>query len=657
VQQDPWLAPFADALAERAYRYRGMLALINEQAGSLQKFSSLYKELGLVRDNKKKGWWYREWAPSAGALHLIGDFNNWDRHSHPLTHRQDRVWEIFVPDGPAGLHHGQGYKVSVSHAQGAEDRIPAFANYVVQDQASKSYTPQVWHPEQPYKWRHTFSEKRTNPLIYEAHVGMASEGDHVATYRDFARDVLPRIKGLGYDTIQLMAIQEHPYYGSYGYHVSSLFAPSSRFGTPDDLKYLIDEAHAMGFCVIMDIVHSHAVKNRMEGLDGFDGSPDQYFHPGQRGEHPGWDSKLYNYGKAEVMQFLLSNVRYWLEEFRFDGYRFDGVTSMLYHHHGMGKDFGGYGDYFTPDTDDDALLYLQLATEVAHDAAPHSICVAEDMSGMPGLAQPLADGGIGFDFRLGMGIPDYWIKTIKEKQDEAWDVESIFWQLMNRRKGEATIAYVESHDQALVGDQTILFRLMGPQIYTDMGRSVPSVIADRAVALHKLIRLITLTVGGEGWLNFMGNEFGHPEWIDFPREGNNWSYAYARRQWSLADSDYLRYHGLNEFDRQMVALMHTYKVLAAEPPRILNVDPQAQSLAFERAGLIFAFNFSPTASVPDYGIWVPEAGKYVSVLSSDETRFDGLGRTTPGTEHFTDDERRIRFYNTNRTAQVFAKTD
>jgi 1,4-alpha-glucan branching enzyme len=655
VQQDPWLAPYADALAERAYRYRGMRILIDEEGGSLRTFSSLYKELGLVRDKAKKGWWYREWAPSAAALHLTGDFNQWNRTSHPLTQRADRVWEIFVADGAQGIAHGQGYKVAVTGSQGTEDRIPAFANYVVQDDATKAYTPQVYHPEKPYQFQHRFTERRQNPLIYEAHVGMASEEERVATYREFAENVLPRILGLGYDTIQLMAIQEHPYYGSYGYHVSSLFAPSSRFGTPDDLKYLIDTAHGMGLAVIMDIVHSHAVKNRMEGLDHFDGSPDQYFHPGPRGEHEGWDSKLYNYGKAEVLQFLLSNVRYWLEEFQFDGYRFDGVTSMLYHHHGMGKDFVGYGDYFTEETDQDAVLYLQLASEVAHDAAPHAICVAEDMSGMPGLAQPLADGGIGFDFRLGMGIPDYWIRLIKEKQDEAWDVEAIYWQLMNRRKGEATIAYVESHDQALVGDQTVLFRLMGPNIYTDMGRSVASLVADRAVALHKMIRMITISVGGEGWLNFMGNEFGHPEWIDFPREGNAWSYRYARRQWNLADSDYLRYHGLNAFDKAMVAIIRQYNVLAAAPPRILNVDPQAQSLAFERAGLIFTFNFSPTESLADYAVWVPEPGKYINVLSSDETRFDGLGRAIPGTEHFTDEERRIRFYNCNRTAQVFAR--
>lgn len=656
VQQDPWLAPFSEALAERTYRYRGMRALIEEEAGSLRAFSSMHQVLGLVRDDAQGGWWYREWAPNAAALHLTGDFNGWSRTSHPLAQRPDRVWEIFVPDGPRGLQHGQGYKVTVTHAHGTEDRIPAYARYVVQNPDTKHFTPQLWHPAEPYRWRHAFAEPRPNPCIYEAHAGMATEEERVGTWREFADHILPRIAELGYDTIQLMAVQEHPYYGSYGYHVSSLYAPSSRFGTPDDLKYLIDEAHGRGIAVIMDIVHSHAVKNRLEGLDGFDGS-DLYFHTGPRGEHELWDSKLYNYGRAEVLQFLLSNVRYWLEEFRFDGFRFDGVTSMLYHHHGLGKDFLGYADYFTDATDPDAVLYLTLATEVAHDAAPHAICVAEDMSGMPGLAQPVAEGGIGFDFRLGMGIPDYWIKLIKERQDEGWDIEALYWQLLNRRKGEATVAYVESHDQALVGDQTVLFRLMGPNIYTDMGRGVPSLVADRAVALHKLIRLITISVGGEGWLNFMGNEFGHPEWIDFPRAGNDWSYRYARRQWSLANSPFLRYQGLLAFDKAMVALVQRHGVLGAGAPRLLHVDGHAQSLAFERAGLVFCFNFSPTHSLADYELCVPEPGKYRCILSSDAPEFDGLGRAQAGTEHFTDGERRIRIYNANRTALVLERVD
>ena len=441
IAADPWLEPYGHHIAERLYRYRGMLALIEETSGTLQQFANVHTYLGLNRDEARGGWVYREWAPSATALYLTGTFNQWDRRSHPLVQLPDRSWEIFIPDnGPTPLAHGQQYKVTVQTREGEFDRIPALARYLVQDEVSKNYTPVLYAPAEPYQFANQRPAAVTNPCIYEAHTGMAGEEARVHTYREFADTVLPRVKRLGYDTIQLMAVQEHPYYGSYGYHVSSLFAPSSRFGTPDDLKYLVDTAHGMGLRVIMDLVHSHAVRNFYEGLDRFDGSDMQYFHKGARGEHPAWDSKLYNYGRQEVLQFLLSNVRYWLEEFRFDGYRFDGITSMLYHHHGLGKDFLGYADYFNEHTHAEAVLYLQLANEVAHSTYADALTVAEDMSGMPGLGVPVQQGGIGFDFRLGMGLPDYWIKLIKEVPDEHWDVEAIYWQLLNRRKDEKTRA-------------------------------------------------------------------------------------------------------------------------------------------------------------------------------------------------------------------------
>ena len=658
VSEDSWLEPYSDYISDRLYRYKGMMAHLAESQSSLLEFANLHRFLGFNYDSATKGWWYREWAPSASALYITGTFNGWSRTSHPMMMNASRVWEIFLPDSPTdgstAFGHGQEYKVCVQSIMGQHDRIPAFANYVVQDDVSKDFTPRLWAPDEPYTWKHTGTFPRKNPIIYEAHVGMGQEEAAVGTYRDFADKILPRIKAAGYDTIQLMAVQEHPFYGSYGYHVSNLFAPSSRFGTPDDLRYLVDMVHGAGIAIIMDIVHSHAVRNFNEGLDKFDGGPATYFHLGEKGDHAAWDSKLYNYGKLEVSQFLLSNIRYWLEEFQFDGFRFDGVTSMLYHHHGLGKDFLGYADYFNEDADKDAILYLQLANQVLHETKPSAFSVAEDMSGLPGLCRAIPDGGVGFDFRLGMGLPDFWIKTIKEVTDEAIDIEGLYWHLLNRRKHEPTIAYVESHDQALVGDQTIAFRLMGTDMYTAMNIGSKSIVIDRGVALHKLIKFITLALGGEGWLNFIGNEFGHPEWIDFPREGNNWSYAFARRQWSLADSPFLRYGQLGAWDAAMVGLAKQTGLLGATESTLLNVDVRNKTLAFEKAGLIFVFNFHPMAAIPDYKIPVPKHGKYVSVLSSDDTAFGGFGRTAAGSEHFSDEAQYISFYNVNRTAQVFA---
>ena len=442
IQDDPWLEPYEEDVAIRHERYLEVRKEIEKQAGSLEKFAEAYHHLGLNYDKKAKGWWYREWAPNAQQLALIGDFNQWDRHAHQLSKGEDGVWELFIPDGPEGLKHEMLIKVHVVGQNGAHDRLPAYIQRAIQDDESKDFTGQVWAPKKKFKWtdKGFCLEKGTAPLIYEAHTGMAQEKEGVGTYREFADEVLPRIKDLGYNAIQMMAIQEHPYYGSFGYHVSNFFAPSSRFGTPEDLKYLINRAHELGIAMIMDIVHSHAVKNMAEGLNQFDGSDDQYFHPGGRGHHDGWDSKLFNYGKWEVQQFLLSNVAYWLKEFHFDGFRFDGVTSMLYFHHGN-VSFDHYDKYFKDGVEWDSITYLQLANELIHAINPHALSIAEDMSGMPGACREVSEGGLGFDYRLAMGIPDYWIKLLKHSRDEDWNIHELWHTLNNRRWKEKNIAY------------------------------------------------------------------------------------------------------------------------------------------------------------------------------------------------------------------------
>ncbi|MEL6675848.1 MAG: alpha-amylase family glycosyl hydrolase, partial [Bacteroidota bacterium] len=552
IQDDPWLEPYLEDVRLRHDRYEEKRASLEKMAGSLEAFANAYEYFGIHFDAEAGGWWYREWAPGAQALSLVGDFNDWDGSRHPLHSIEGGVWEIFISGNV--LKHGDRVKVKVQGESGTQDRIPAYIRRALQDPETYDFSGQVWQPEAPFTWTdqdYSFDASQA-PLIYEAHTGMAQEKEGVGTYREFAEIVLPRIEKLGYNAIQLMAVQEHPYYGSFGYHVSNFFAPTSRFGTPEDLKYLINEAHKRGIAVIMDIVHSHAVKNLAEGLNLFDGTEDQYFHPGGRGEHDGWDSKLFNYGKTEVLQFLLSNVAYWLKEFHFDGFRFDGVTSMLYFHHGEGVSFDHYDKYFREGVEWDAITYLQLANVLTHEINPSALTIAEDMSGMPGACRGVDEGGVGFDYRLAMGIPDYWIKLLKHKKDEEWNVHEMWHTLTNRRWKEKNIAYAESHDQALVGDKTLAFWLMDQEMYWHMNLQAEHPVIDRGMALHKMIRLFTATLGGEGYLTFMGNEFGHPEWVDFPREGNGWSYKHARRQWNLADADYLKYKFLYAFDGAMV---------------------------------------------------------------------------------------------------------
>lgn len=629
IDIDGWLRPYADRLRHRYRRYQETRQRILAAAGSLTDFARAYTYLGFNRGQRdgQPGVWYREWAPNAIALSLIGEFNGWDRLSHQLTRGPDGIWSIFLPDDEyaARLTHASRIKVHVHSALGPLDRVPAYIRRAVKDEHSHDFCGQYWQPPQPYAWQRPAPKLRSSLRIYEAHVGMASEEERIGTYREFIDQVLPRVAAAGYNAIQLMAIQEHPYYGSFGYQVSSFFAASSRFGTPEELMELIDAAHGLGMLVLLDLVHSHAVKNINEGLNRFDGTDYQYFHAGGRGQHPAWDSLCFDYAKLDVLRFLLSNVRFWLDEYRFDGFRFDGVTSMIYLDHGFGRDFGHYDQYFPPHVDEDAITYLQLANELTHTLRPDAITIAEEMSGMVGLARTLDEGGLGFDYRLAMGIPDYWIKLLKERPDEQWHLGQLYHTLTNRRHGERHIAYAESHDQALVGDKTIAMWLMDADLYWHMTAERPHLIIDRGMALHKMIRLITFALGGEAYLNFMGNEFGHPEWIDFPREGNGFSFKYARRQWSLVDHPQLRYRLLAAFDRAMQRLDDDYHLLAAPEHGTLHLHEDDKLLFFFRGPLVFAFNFHPHRSYPDYHVGMPRPGDYRLVLNSDDPDFGGHG--------------------------------
>lgn len=617
TEADPWLAPYKKQLDERLNHARNYARRVLDGA-SLRDFSRGHEHFGLHATSD--GWILREWAPRANEIYLHCDASKWaDLQRYAFTKVNDGEWELCLPFGD--LRHLDRYKLHIHWDGGSGYRVPAWASYVVQDPDTHIFDAAVWRPEQTYMWHDSaFSPAKTSPFIYEAHVGMSSDKEAVATYESFAHDVLPRIKKAGYDTVQLMAVAEHPYYGSFGYHVSSFFAPSSRFGTPDDFKKLVDTAHGLGLRVVMDLVHSHAVKNEVEGISKYDGTLSQFFHEGDRGNHDHWDSRVFDYGKPQVAHFLLSNCRYWIDEYHIDGFRFDGVTSMLYTHHGIGKAFASYDDYFA-DVDDDALAYLTLANELIHEVKPKSVTIAEDMSGMPGLAAPLSAGGVGFDYRLSMGVPDLWIKYTKDIKDEDWTVSQLFHELTQHRPEERTISYAESHDQALVGDKTLIFRMADKEMYDHMSAGDDNLVVDRAIALHKMIRLLTAGLHNGGYLTFMGNEFGHPEWIDFPRLENEWSYKYARRQWKLADDPKLKYRYLGEFDRLMIKLAR----LLRREPTYVTVNDGDHVITFMRGDFLFAFNFHPTESFTDYGIKVPD-GDYHVVLSSDSKAFGGFER-------------------------------
>lgn len=627
LELNPQLEPFSGDIDLRMHLYRSTKKRILSEGQSLNDFANAHLYFGF--HHVDGGWYYREWAPSAYQLYLEGDFNGWNQTSHPLTNLGNGSWELYLP-GDNALWDGCKVKTVVDANLTRTEHIPLYARRVVQNKQTITFECEVVDDRKIFPWTDKDFVGEDELYIYEAHVGMAQEEGKVSSYREFADHILPRIHKAGYNTVQLMAIMEHPYYGSFGYQVSNFFAASSWFGRPEELKYLVNKAHAMGIRVLLDVVHSHAVKNTAEGINMFDGTTWQFFHDGPKGDHPAWGTKCFDYGKTGVIHFLLSNLKFWMTEYHFDGFRFDGVTSMLYHDHALGTDFTSDGKYFSYNTDTDAVTYLQLANELIRQVNPKAITIAEDMSGMPGMCLPIADGGIGFDYRLGMGLPDMWVKAVKI-QDEFWDINQMWGSMCLRRPGEKTVAYVESHDQALVGDQTMIFRLAGANMYTDMNKDCHNPVIDRAIALHKMIRLFTLSGGGEAYLNFMGNEFGHPEWIDFPREGNGWSFHYCRRQWSLKDNGMLKYQWLGDFDEDMVRLTKENRIFDQRMADLLLMKAPEQTLAYYRHGLVFVFNFHFGNSLNNVLVPVRQPGEYTVVLSTDDEKYGGFGNVAKKT--------------------------
>ncbi len=653
IKIDPYLEPNEADIKARIKNYKQKRKeLIGEK--SICDFANGYKYFGF--HSVHGGWVYREWAPAAEEMYLTGDFNNWELYTCPMDKLDNGVFEVKIK---GKMPVGSKVQAVVIHNGETLRRIPTYATRVVQDKDTALFCCELEDTFKPFNWTDSGFKPSKTPYIYECHIGMAQDKYGIGTYTEFRDNVLPRIKKLGYNTIQIMAIAEHPYYGSFGYQVSNFFAPSSRYGTSFELRDLINTAHEMGIAVLLDIVHSHAVKNTNEGLCEFDGTEYQFFHAGGKGDHPAWGTKLFNYGKNEVLHFLLSNLKYWQEIYHFDGFRFDGVTSMLYHDHGLGSAFTDYSMYFSLNTDIEAVTYLCLANELVHKLNPNAITVAEDMSGMPGMCLPLSYGGIGFDFRLSMGVPDLWIKFLKEFRDEDWNMGKLWYELTTRRPKEKNIGYCESHDQALVGDKTIMFRLCDASMYTGMNNDSNDLIVERGMALHKMIRLITASLAGEGYLNFMGNEFGHPEWIDFPREGNGWSYHYCRRQWNLVDNPDLRYSKLNEFDSAMLSILQKGNVIGKDT-QLLWIHESDNVIAYSKGTNVFIFNFDPNRSYEGYEIPVNEKGSYRVLLTTDDSGYGGFDRVDKNYRYITkvseDNTAQIKLYLPSRCAIVLKKS-
>lgn len=668
-QSDHILRDYEKDVLLRWGRFTALRDSLSAAEGGLAAFAAGYERHGLLqRENGDIT--LCEWAPNAARVSLAGEFNDWNDSSHFCTRDDFAKFHLTLPatrEGRPAIAHGSEVKVVIHTRDGRKLwRMSPWTKYAVQRQETgMDYKALHWAPPQRYQWQHARPARPSSLRIYEGHVGICSPEAKIASYRYFADHMLPYIKSVGYTCVELMAVMEHAYYGSFGYHVTNFFAASSRYGTPDDFKYLVDTAHGLGLYVVLDVVHSHAAVNVNDGLNEFDGTDACFFHSGAKGQHALWDSKIFDYTKWEVLRFLLSNLRWYVEEYHVDGFRFDGVTSMLYLHRGVATGFtGGYHEYFNTSVDMDALVYLMLANHLLHSTYPEVITIAEDVSGMPTLCRPVSEGGIGFDYRMAMAIPDMWIKLLKEVKDDDWNMSHICWTLTNRRSNEPCIAYTECHDQALVGDKTLAFWMMDAEMYSNMSLlSARTVTIDRGLALHKMLRLITIGLGGEAYLNFIGNEFGHPEWLDFPRQGNDWSYHFARRQMNLASDKLLRYRYLQEFDKAMMAVEERFKFLSAGRAYVSRKHEGDKVVVFERGGLVWAFNFHTSQSYTGYRVATEHPGKYCVVLDTDSAQFDGHGRVASGSEHLSSpgewDGRghSLQVYLPCRTALLLARVD
>ena len=640
--QDQELREYHPFLVARGERYAKEAERIKALYGSLHAYANLHTNLGyhLVQENGKNIWLWREYMPGAKTIWLTTEKQRFQRHAHlKFTPCEDGFFELRLEEKE--LSHGLYVELRVEpksfeiyNPEGFPTtlkRIPAFANWVEQNKEMPAqWCARIWHPKKPYQFQYPKPPKPTFLRIYEAHVGMAqSDTKHInesyGSYTDFANDILPHIKDAGYTTVQLMAIPEHPLYRSFGYQVSNYYAPSSRFGDINSCKAMIDTAHKLGLQVILDITHAHSCANTEQGLCNYDSTA--YFFTDQMNQ---WGTPTFDFSKEMTRRFLLSNLRYWMEEFQFDGFRFDAVGNMLY------KDFGRddtfehtgrcfYGKDGKPRTNEAGELYLCLANDLVHTISQEAFTIAEEFSGMPGLTCAPSDGGLGFDARFAMGIPDYWEKCIKNPQD----LGSLWYEMNNHRPYDRTISYVECHDQCINGDDAMIWRLLGDDMYTTMLRGIDSWNISRGLAYYRLMRLITLSTADLGYLNFMGNEFGHPEWLDAER--------HAHRQWRLATDERLKYACLAAFDLAQMKMVATYLTDFATPPLFRYIHEDKRLLAFERGHLLFAFNFHETAAYDDI-LFAVTPGKYTEILSSDDSTYaghDNLRITDPKVEHFT----------------------
>ncbi|KAG8075748.1 hypothetical protein GUJ93_ZPchr0006g43795 [Zizania palustris] len=550
-------------------------------------------------------------------------FEKFQGKSPPLAYwvemrKGRKAWmEKYIP----AISHKDKYRLYFNTPDGALERIPAWATYVLPDVRGKQSYAVHWEPppEEIYKWRFERPKVKGSLRIYECHVGISGSEQKISSFQEFTSNVLPHIKDAGYNAIQLIGIVEHKDYSSVGYKVTNYFAVSSRFGTPEDFKKLVDEAHGLEMVVLLDIVHSYASADELVGLSLFDGSNDCYFHTGKRGHHKYWGTRMFKYDDVDVLHFLFSNLNWWVTEYHIDGFQFHSLSSMLYTHNGFSTFTGAMEEYCNQYVDKDALIYLILANEMLHELHPDIITIAEDATFYPGLCEPTTQGGLGFDYWVNLSIPEMWLWHLENVPGQEWSMNKIMKVLISKNCN--MLSYVENHNQSISGRKSFAEIILHKEKCSNNSVSDDGIF--RACSLLKIIKLLTFSTSGGAYLNFIGNEFAHPKRIEFPMSGNDYSFGLANRQWELLEKG-VHKHIFN-FDKDLMSLDGKERLILRGSPNIHHCDDTSMFISFTRGPFLFVFNFNPDATSGLYSVGVDEAGEYQLILNTDETKYGGRG--------------------------------
>lgn len=596
------------------YRFLPTLGQVDLHLIGEGRHEELWRALGAHRKyfetslGRVEGVAFAVWAPNARAVRVIGDFNFWDGKTNPMRSLgSSGVWEIFIPDVPVGArykyeiltHEGHWLQKADPMAQ-ATEVPPATASVVTES----IYT---WNDENWLSRRSVATPYNQPVSIYECHIGSWKQG---LSYREFADQLIPYLLDMGYTHVEFMPIAEHPFGGSWGYQVTSYYAPTARYGVPDDFRYLVDRLHEAGIGVILDWVPAHFPKDEW-ALARFDGTALYEDPDPQRGEHPDWGTLIFNFGRNEVRNFLVANALYWFEEFHIDGLRVDAVASMLYLDYSR-KEGQWHPNQFGGRENIEAISFLQEANATAYRRNKGIMMIAEESTAWPGVTAPTSDGGLGFGFKWNMGWMNDTLRYMKEDPvNRSWHHGELTFSLVYAFSENYVLPL--SHDEVVHGKGALLAKMPGDSW--------------QQFANLRCLYAYQWSHPGKKLL-FMGQEFA---------QGTEWSESYSLDWWLL---DRPEHRHTAKLVKDLNGLYSSLQALWNDESTgfkwINEGDSSNNVISYIRCNnhteteeiLLCVGNF---AGIPyqGYRVGVPKAGGWKEVLNTDDLKYGGSGQTNP----------------------------